>query len=243
MRIKWNGGVEVYRIAARGVRLKGRVVGSKVSWGQIDKLLPPPTGKPFTLPNIVVDVADTTIALRTPYGPLGFALQGRGNLSGGFKGKLAASAPRLAPGRAGSSSCALMSRVAVVARRPHVVGPVGAKSFACPASRLALTEPRMEIDSTFSEAFGSFDGKGRLSMTSVVAGVNGLAAVNSNLTFKGSATDIVGGDRPQRAPGAAGADPRRPHQHRGPLPARRAARRADPGRRLWRVERRSWRRR
>ena len=50
----------------------------------------------------------------------------------------------------------------------------------------------MEIDSTFSEAFGSFDGKGRLSMTSLVAGVNGLAAVNSNLTFKGSPTDIAG---------------------------------------------------
>ena len=27
MRIKWNGSVEVYRIVARGVRLRGRVVG------------------------------------------------------------------------------------------------------------------------------------------------------------------------------------------------------------------------
>ncbi len=192
MRIKWNGGVEVYRIAGRGVRLKGRVVGNKVSWGQIDKLLPPPSGKPFTLPNIVVDVADTTIALRTPFGPLGFALNGRGNLSGGFKGKLAASAPRLTPGACTLEQFRSYVSLAVVARRPHVVGPLGARSFACPASRLALGEPRMEIDSTFSEAFGSFDGKGRLSMASAVAGVNGLSAVNSNLTFKGSPTEIRG---------------------------------------------------
>ena len=192
MRIKWNGSVEFYRIAARGVRLKGRVVGNKVSWGQIDKLLPPPSGKPFTLPNIVVDVADTTIALRTPYGPIGFALQGRGNLAGGFKGKLAASAPRLTPGSCRLDELRAFVSLAVVARRPRVVGPVGANSFTCPASRLALSKPRMEIDATFSEAFGNFDGKGRLSMGSVVAGVNGLAAVNSNLTFKGTPTEISG---------------------------------------------------
>ena len=192
MRVKWNGSVEFYRIAARGVRLKGRVIGNKVSWGQIDKLLPKPTGQPFTLPNIVVDVADTTIALRTPFGPLGFALRGRGNLAGGFKGKLAASAPQLTPGACRLEQFRAYVSVAVEARRPHVVGPLGAKSFACPASRLALGEPRMEIDSTFSEAFGSFDGKGRLSMTSIVAGVNGLAAVNSKLTFKGSPTEISG---------------------------------------------------
>ena len=192
MRVKWNGSVEFYRIAARGVRLKGRVVGNKVTWGQIDKLLPAPTGKPFTLPNIVVDIADTTISLRTPFGPLGFALRGRGNLSGGFKGKVAVSAPSLTPGACRLEQLRASVSLAVEARRPHVVGPVGAKSFACPASRLALADPRMEIDSTFSEAFGSFDGKGRLSATSLVAGVNGLAAVNSNLTFKGTPTEIAG---------------------------------------------------
>ncbi len=192
MRIKWNGSVEFDRIAARGVRLRGRVVGKKVSWGEIDKLLPPPSGKPFTLPNIVVDLADTTIALRTPFGPLGFALAGRGNLTGGFKGRLAAAAPHLAPGACRLDQLRASVAMSVVARRPHVVGPVRATAFTCPASRLMLANPRMEVDSTFSEAFGSFDGSGRLSLESLVAGVNGLAAVDSRLTFKGSATDIAG---------------------------------------------------
>ena len=87
LRVRWNGSVEVYRVVARGVRLKGRMLrDGRVSWGQIDKLLPPPSGKPFTLPDLTVDLKDTTIALATPYVPMGFAVEGRGNLSGGFKG-------------------------------------------------------------------------------------------------------------------------------------------------------------
>ena len=51
MRIKLNGGVEVFRIVARGVRLRGRVVGNRVSWGEVDKLLPAPksVATPFKL--------------------------------------------------------------------------------------------------------------------------------------------------------------------------------------------------
>ncbi len=96
MRIKWTGSVEIYRIVARGVRLKGRLLPSgRVTWGQIDKLLPPPSGKPFTLPEIVLDIADAAIRLDTPYGRLGFAVAGRGNLTGGFRGRLATAAPHL----------------------------------------------------------------------------------------------------------------------------------------------------
>ncbi|RIX29420.1 intermembrane phospholipid transport protein YdbH family protein [Sphingomonas edaphi] len=192
IRIKLNGSVEVYRVVARGVRLKGRVVGNKVSWGEIDKLLPPPSGKPFTLPDLTVDLKDTTIALATPYGPMGFAVQGRGNLSGGFKGHLAAVAHKLTPGACTLDELRTVVRIGVVARRPQVRGPVGAANFACQASNLALNQLRMEIDSSFSEAFGSFDGKGRLTVASLQAGVNGLAGVTSNISFKGEPTDILG---------------------------------------------------
>src|SRR4051812_45818248 len=73
MRLKWNGSFEVYRVYARGVRLRGRLVHGKVSWGQIDKLLPPPSNKPFELPDFALDVRDATIALATPFGPVGVA--------------------------------------------------------------------------------------------------------------------------------------------------------------------------
>ena len=193
MRILWNGGVEVYRIAARGVRLRGELRrDGKVSWGEIDKLLPPPSGKPFRLPDIAVDVADTTVALKTPYGNLGFAVKGAGNLTGGFKGRLALASPRLV-----TRACRLDSlhgnvAIAVEARRPHVAGPISAAGFVCPTSRLAMVAPRLELDSGFSEAFGRFDGNGRLSLASFSAGDNGLANLVANVGFKGSASDAMG---------------------------------------------------
>ena len=184
MRFKWNGSVEVYRIFARGVRLRGTLLESgRLSWGQIDKLLPPPSGKPFRLPDIVLDLADTQIRLDTPYGRLGFAVAGRGNLTGGFKGRLASASPELDVGACSLESLRSNVAVAVVARRPQVRGPVAADSFTCPASRMAMVSPRLEIDSSFGEAFEEFDGKGRLAVASLAAGDNGLANLIANISF------------------------------------------------------------
>src|SRR6476646_7183938 len=124
MRVKWNGSFEVYRIVARGVRLRGRLVHGKVSWGQVDKLLPPPSNKPFALPDFVVDIADSSIALATPFGPLGFAVEGNGKLSGGFAGHAAIVSPRLIPGRCAATNLHATVAIAVVGRRPRVEGPV-----------------------------------------------------------------------------------------------------------------------
>jgi hypothetical protein len=192
MRIRWNGQVEVFRIVARGVRLRGRVADGRVSWGQIDRLLPPPSGKPFRLPDISVDLADATIGLATPFGPLGLAVAGHGNLTGGFRGTLAAASPRLAPGRCELVGMRATVAVAVIARRPQVEGPLSAERFTCPASRLALQRPRLDVAARFSEAFERFQGRGRVAVGSLVAGVNGMAAVGGQLTFAGTPTAARG---------------------------------------------------
>jgi len=193
LRIQWNGSVEVYRVVARGVRLKGRLLpGGRVSWGQIDKLLPPPSGRPFRLPDLTVDVADTEVSLATPYGPMGFAVAGRGNLSGGFAGKLAASSPGLDLGTCRVDRFRAFVDVGVSGRRPNVKGPIGARGLNCPASDLHLGQPRMEIDSSFAEGFDRFNGGGRLTMALFEAGENGLANVVSNLTFEGTPERAVG---------------------------------------------------
>jgi len=192
LRVKWNGSVEVYRIVARGVRLRGRLVGGKVSWGQIDKLMPPPSGKPFALPDFSVDVADTSIALATPYGPVGFALQGNGNLSGGFKGRMAVRSPVLIPGRCAVTAMRANVALEVVARRPHVEGPIALSRLTCPASRFDIAEPMFNIDSRFNESFTNFDGSGRMAIKTLTAGENGLAAFTGDLTFKGDMDSILG---------------------------------------------------
>src|SRR5437764_10661480 len=125
-RLHLNGNFEVYRIVARGVRLRGRLAGGRVSWGEIDRLMPPPSNKPFALPDFAVDISDSSIALATPFGPVGFALEGHGKLSGGFAGRAAIASHWLAPGRCAAEHVHAYVAVAVVARRPQIDGPVTA---------------------------------------------------------------------------------------------------------------------
>ena len=192
MRLKLDGSFEVYRIVARGVRLRGRVVNGKVSWGQIDRLLPPPSKKPFALPEFVLDVADSSISLATPFGPVGLAVQGNGKLSGGFKGRLAVASPQLVPGRCAAMNLRANVAVAVVARRPQVEGPLTLDRFACPASKFDVTKPRFDTRTSFSEAFTSVDGGGRMAISTLTAGANGLAAFIGDLTYKGSLERVEG---------------------------------------------------
>ena len=188
IQLRWTltGSVGVYRIVARGVRLKGQLVDGRVVWGDVSKMLPPPSDKPFALPNIVLDIADSSISLRTPFGNLGFALAGSGNLTGGFKGRLAAISPGLDLGRCRLDGMRAFTAVQVVARRPQVDGPLLARSFACPTSDIALTEPRFDLKSSFNESFTNFDGSARVATQSVVVGTNGLAAMNGNVRFTGT---------------------------------------------------------
>src|SRR3982750_657715 len=157
MRLKWDGSFEVYRVFARGVRLRGRLIHGKVSWGQIDRLMPPPTNKPFELPNFVLDVADSSIALATPFGPVGVALVGSGRLSGGFRGTAAIASPHLVPGRCAAEHLHAHLAVSVVARRPQADGPVTLERFACPLSKFDVVGPRFDAHTSFNEAFTRVD--------------------------------------------------------------------------------------
>ena len=97
IRLSWVGfpRPKIALITARGVRLRGRVVNGRISLGQIDRLLPPPSGAPFRFPDQAVDVADASLRLETPAGRIGVGLEGRGNLADGFRGRMAARAAAL----------------------------------------------------------------------------------------------------------------------------------------------------
>lgn len=191
-RLHWNGNFEVYRIVARGVRLRGRLVHGKISWGQIDKMMPPPSNKPFALPDFVLDVADSSIALTTPFGPIGVSLQGNGRLSGGFAGHAAIVSGRLVPGRCQATDLHAFVAVGVTARRPNVSGPLSLSRFVCPSSRFDIQAPSFEAKATFNEAFSNIDGSGRMAIAQLVAGTNGLANFVGNITYKGALNHVSG---------------------------------------------------
>ncbi len=193
LRLKLNGSIDVYRIVARGVRLRGTVLKSgRVSWGEIDKLLPPPSGKPFSLPDVSIDIADSSISLGTPWGPIGLAVQGNGNLTGGFNGKFVSYSPRMVTGRCAATNVLGAGALEVRARRPHMAGPLTADRFDCPASRFTIARPRLDMDVRFGEAFNRYDANARIMSRVLTAGDNGLAAINGRITLVGDVVDATG---------------------------------------------------
>lgn len=92
-------GATVTELRGGHVRLRGTLVGGRVSLGSLDRLLPPPSGKPFALPAIDLDVTDARMRLATDYGVVGLKLAGSGRLDGGFDGRVAVASVAL--GQAG----------------------------------------------------------------------------------------------------------------------------------------------
>ncbi len=178
-------------IRARGVRIRGRIVGGRVSLGQIDRLLPPPSGRPFRLPNQVVEIADAGIGLETPAGPVGLALSGRGNLSNGFNGSIAAVARGLRFGRCGISDVAARGAVRVRAQRPTFVGPTHIGSVRC-GDRLQLDHPHFALNITLNEAFNAWTGRSEVAANAFRTGDTRLAGLRGGLSFDGGLGRMTG---------------------------------------------------
>ena len=185
-------GPTIEKITARGVRLNGRIIGGKVSFGDIDKLLPPPTGKPFALPDQMVEVEDVTVRLDTPWGRIGFALRGEGNLSDGFQGRVAAASSQLAfPGCTVTRLRANVA-VSVTDRRPSVEGPVSAARLLCAQAELDLLQPRALVDASFAESLHSWIGEAEGRTRLARFGENRAAGVSGTISFSGSAAQTEG---------------------------------------------------
>ncbi|SMF77015.1 intermembrane phospholipid transport protein YdbH family protein [Allosphingosinicella indica] len=188
----FDGSTKVEFLRIRGARLKGRVVGGELRLGEIDKLLPPPSGKPFTLPDIDVDIDDSSLRLETPAGRVGLAIRGRGNLADGFDGRVVAKAPRMALG-----DCRLERGVARVAlsvreRRPGIEGPVGAGGLQCAGRGVALEAPEAIVDARLSEALDRWRGNARLALPSGRIGDRAFARLTGTVGFDGSANAMRG---------------------------------------------------
>lgn len=178
-------------ITARGVRLHGRIVGGKLKLGDVDKLLPPPSGKPFSLPNAQVDLADAAIRLETPAGRIGIGLEGRGNLSDGFRGRMAAVGHRLALGGCRIDEGRGWWTVAVDQLRPHFTGPAQLQSLAC-GTRLAASGLHLDLDTGLAPALDGWTGKSGVTASSISSGANQLHGVAGSLDFAGNAARTRG---------------------------------------------------
>ncbi|HEX8580260.1 MAG TPA: YdbH domain-containing protein [Allosphingosinicella sp.] len=178
-------------ITARGVRLKGRLVGGKFRFGEVDKLLPPPTGAPFRFPDMPVDVADASLSLDTPAGRVGLALAGRGNLSNGFQGEVAGFSRNLALGTCRLASPRVHWKVAIDAGKPRVAGPASAASVGCGRDFL-LQQPNFALNGGLSERLDAWAGKAGVEAAGARIAGNALGALSGTFDFDGNAQATKG---------------------------------------------------
>lgn len=178
-------------VRARGVRLFGRVAGGKLSLGQVDKLLPPPSGLPFRLPDLNVEVADSSLRLDTPAGRIGLALAGRGNLAGGFRGRISAMSLGLAVAGCRLDAPIARGAVAVDDLRPRFTGPVSLSSISC-GDDFSVSQPRLALDARLAPGLDSWNGNTGIEAKSLGFGDTAMAGLSGTLGFAGNAADTRG---------------------------------------------------
>ncbi|MET1111900.1 MAG: YdbH domain-containing protein [Allosphingosinicella sp.] len=178
---------KVTLITARGVRLNARLgKDGKISFGEIDRLLPPPTGLPFRLPGQNVDIADATVRFDTPAGRVGIALEGKGNLADGFRGRMAAAAPRLSLGDCRLDGVKGKWSVQVSDLKPGFRGPAQAERLGC-GEQLAVSGIGLDLDVRLAPGLDSWKGSTAVRAARLQAGTNILTGLNGRLGLDGNA--------------------------------------------------------
>ena len=156
-------------------RLYGRVVDGKPSFGTLDRLLfakPEPGKPPAGLPDLDVILEDARARIDSKYGPIGVKLQGRGVLSDGFAGTLAATGPSLAFDGCTIRNATLYGALTTRANAPRFVGPVRMERLGCPLQALVLSEVAAQTDLTFDRSLAGAQGTVSLRAGPIVAGAN-----------------------------------------------------------------------
>ena len=183
-------GASIVGVRAGHVRLRGRLVGGQLSLGELDKLMPPPSGKPFALPALHVDVADARMRLETPAGVIGLKLAGTGRLDDGFAGTVAAVSDRLASGTCVATGVQAAVRVTIADAAPHLVGPVRAAQATCGGMRVA--RPGIDLDARLTPALTGWRGSARVATGALRVDRAGIATARGTIGFDGNATRTEG---------------------------------------------------
>jgi len=178
-------------IRARGVRLHGRIVNGRLSFGEVDKLLPPPSGKPFRLPNQRVEVADASLRLDTPAGRIGLSIEGAGNLAYSFEGKIAGAANALNLGKdCRVERAVLYATVRTEEERPTFRGPLSAGRVAC--GGVVLSQPRFAVETTLNAGFDGARGNAATTVAELSSEGQRVRSIGGRVTFEGGADRVRG---------------------------------------------------
>jgi translocation and assembly module TamB len=165
-----RSGPYVTEIRAEGVRLYGRFIDDRLSFGALDKFRDPASTDPFALPDLTVVLRDARARVETPWGNVGAALNGGGNLRRDFTGKLALVAPDVAAAGCRGRDISFYGTLLVRDVRPQLVGPLRGGNLSCADGRVTAASPQMALDVSLSEDLRSWKGEADASVAALVAG-------------------------------------------------------------------------
>ncbi|WEK47301.1 MAG: YdbH domain-containing protein [Candidatus Andeanibacterium colombiense] len=167
--------VGISSIRAVRPRLYGSYRKGKLSFGALDKVLFGGTSKePFRLPDMDAEIDDARALIDSDYGAIGIKVQGSGNLRSGFKGILAATAPKLALAGCAAGGATLYGAIGIDNVQPGFKGPLRLQSLAC-ANGLALNQAGIQLDLKLDRDFKGFEGEGGLKAGALAYGDNRAA--------------------------------------------------------------------
>lgn len=165
----WSGPY-VTEIRAEGVRLYGRFIDDRLSFGALDKFRDPTSTDPFALPDFTVVLRDARARVETPWGNVGAALNGGGNLRRDFTGKLALVAPSVAVAGCKGSDVSFYGTLLVRDVRPQLVGPLRGSSLSCADGGVTAASPQIALDLSLSEDLQGWKGEADASIAGLVTG-------------------------------------------------------------------------
>ncbi|MEY4159850.1 MAG: hypothetical protein RLZZ136_471 [Pseudomonadota bacterium] len=145
-------------------RLHGSYYQGRLSFGALDKLLfAAPGKKPFRLPDMNLVIDDGRGQLESDLGAVALQIAGKGNLSGGFIGRLQFQAPKLTADGCITGPLTLTSNISIAEARPRLQGPLRLAGLNCLQRGVNLRQAQLQIDARFDETLDGGGAKLRLS--------------------------------------------------------------------------------
>jgi translocation and assembly module TamB len=152
-------GVTPREVRASGVRLNGKYIDGKLSFGQLDTCTDPDSKEPFDLPDIAMDLNNAQVRLDTPWGVIGAGLDGSGLLRQGFEGLLAVRAPTFNFQDCLAQNVRFDGRYMLDFRQPNLIGPISFDKLKCKQSGFAAARLVVDADARLSERFDNWLGE------------------------------------------------------------------------------------
>jgi hypothetical protein len=180
------GQPKLRKVRLSGVRMKGRFADGKLYLGELDKLRDMESKEPISLPDINLKLSNAILSLATPWGGVGIALDGGGNVRNRFDGRLLARSKSLAGAGCTATAVRYDGRLRIRNVRPEFVGPLAAASAVCKAQQLAVASPVIDGKVQLTEAFDRWVGDVAIRARSASMGGRNVDRIGGNLAFSGS---------------------------------------------------------